>query len=98
MPLNYSVLTQTAAEVMQGDNSPATSMWPYLLNTSQTRLLNQISVYSTRGKTREQLRFLYMNAAALRVWKDMGRQVTVVGEVHRPPMTALLSFGMPFSE
>lgn len=94
----YNVVSQTAAEVGQEGNAPATSMWPYLVETDQGRLLNQISIYSAKGTTRDQLRLLYMNTTALRVWRAMGKEATVVGEVNRPPMTALLSFGMPFGE
>jgi len=73
-------------------------MWPYLLNSAQTQRLNQISVYADRGTSREQTRLLYMNASALNLWREMGMSVTVIGESHRPPHSALLSFGMPFSE
>lgn len=98
MSQSYCVLAQTAEEVGSGQESPATGMWPYLLSTAQTQLLNQISVYADKGNTREQLRFLYMNATALRIWQAMGKQVTVVSEIARPPRTALLIFGMPFGE
>jgi len=39
-----------------------------------------------------------MNADALSVWREMGIGVTIIGESHRPPRSAMLSFGMPFSE
>jgi hypothetical protein len=39
-----------------------------------------------------------MNAVALVVWKAMGKLPNLIGAQHRPPKTALLSFGVPFSE
>jgi hypothetical protein len=48
--------------------------------------------------SRDQSRLLYMNADALSVWREMGMRVTIIGESHRPPPSATLSFGMPFSE
>jgi len=39
-----------------------------------------------------------MNAAAVRIWKAMGRNPTVIGAQHRPPRTALLMYGVPFSD
>jgi hypothetical protein len=39
-----------------------------------------------------------MNAVALRIWKEMGRHPTQIGMCHRPTRTAVLAFGMPFSE
>jgi len=41
---------------------------------------------------------LYMNAPALALWKEMGKVANVVGEAKRPPLTATLVFGVPFSE
>jgi len=95
---NYRVIAQTAAEVGDIQNSPSVSMGPYLIASEQTRLLTALSVYSLRGDNREKLRVLYMNATALRIWKDMGRQPTEVGSQHRPPHAAVLCFGVPFSE
>jgi hypothetical protein len=57
-----------------------------------------ISIYSERGGNRDQVRLLYMNAAAVRIWKAMGRNPTMVGAQHRPPRTALLMYGVPFSD
>jgi hypothetical protein len=57
-----------------------------------------VSIYSKRGDSREQIRLLYMNAAALLVWKAMGKRPTQIGAQQRPPQTALLAFGVPFSE
>jgi hypothetical protein len=95
---NYTILTQSRNEVIVPENSPSVSMWPYLLGSAQGRRLNQISVYTERGTSRDQTRLLYMNADALRVWREMGMRLTIIGESHRPPRTAMLCFGMPFSE
>jgi len=96
--LNYSIIAQSAEEVRDIENSPSISMWPYLLSSSQTALFNQTSVYVEAGKTSKQLRFLYMNAVALGIWKKMEKPVTLVGELHRPPKSATLAFGTPFSD
>lgn len=95
---NYTILGQSRNEVMFPDSSPSISMWPYLLSSAQTRRLNSISVYSDRGTSSDRTRLLYMNAGALRLWREMGMPVTIIGEANRPPRTAMLSFGMPFSE
>jgi len=95
---NYTIVAQNRDELLFPDNSPSISMWPYLLNSAQTRLVNQISIYAERGSSREQSRLLYMNASALRIWREMGMPVTVIGESHRPARSAVLCFGMPFSE
>jgi len=95
---NYTIVSQSRDEMLVPENSPSISMWPYLLNSAQTRRLTNISVYAERGTSRDQSRLLYMNAEALRIWREMGRPVTVIGESHRPPRSAMLCFGMPFSE
>jgi hypothetical protein len=95
---NYTIVSQNRDEVGAVANSPSISMWPYLLQSEQTKLLNSISVYTGKGASREQVRLLYMNAAALAMWREMGHACTVIGESHRPPRSATLSFGMPFSE
>ena len=97
-PAEYRVIVQSVAEVRDTRNSPSVSMGPYLIASEQTRLLATLSIYSLRGESREKLRLLYMNATALRIWKDMGNQPTEVGSLHRPPHAALLCFGVPFSE
>jgi hypothetical protein len=94
----YTIVAQTRDEILHPDNSPSVSMWPYLLNSAQTQALNGISVYAERGTSREQSRLLYMNAPALTMWREMKKSITIIGEAHRPPRTAILSFGMPFSE
>jgi hypothetical protein len=96
--LNYEVIAQSAEEVQDIQNAPAISMGPYLIDSGQTQLLTTISIYTQRGEVREQVRLLYMNAIALRIWKAMGKQPNLVGAQHRPPKTALLAFGVPFSE
>lgn len=96
--LNYEVIAQSEQEVQDIQNAPGVSMGPYLVESGQTQLLTAISIYSQRGESREQLRLLYMNAVALRIWKDMGRNPSLIGAQHRPPQTALLAFGVPFSE
>jgi len=96
--MNYTVIAQSAADVQDTQNAPSVSMGPYLIVSEQTRLLTTLSVYSLRGNSRERMRLLYMNGAALRIWKDMGKQPKIVGRQHRPAHAAMLSFGVPFSE
>jgi len=96
--LNYTVVAQSATEVQDVQNSPVISMGPYLIASEQTRLLTTLSVYGVRGGSRDQVRLLYMNAVALRIWKEMGMQPNLVGSLPRPPHGALLFFGIPFSE
>jgi hypothetical protein len=98
VPLNYSILQQSAEELRETENSPSVSMWPYLVDSDQTELLRTISIYVEKGDTTERARVLYMNAPALEVWKKMNKATGTVGEVHRPPKSALLLFGVPFSE
>ena len=98
MALNYEIIAQNAEEVRDIQNAPSISMGPYLIVSEQTKLLTTISIYAQRGENRDQTRLLYMNAAALLVWKAMGKQPKLIGSLHRPPKTALLAFGVPFSE
>ena len=95
---HYSILSQSREELDVLDNSPSVSMWPYLLASSRTEHLNEISVYTERGISSERMRFLYMNDFALAVWASMGKGVKVMGRLRRPPRGATWSFGMPFSE
>jgi hypothetical protein len=97
-PLNYGIITQSAEEVQDIQNAPAVSMGPYLIESAQTQLLATISIYSQRGEHQDQVRLLYMNDVAFRIWKAMGKQPNLIGAQHRPPKTALLAFGVPFSE
>jgi hypothetical protein len=96
--LNYQIVAQSADDVQNIENAPAVSMGPYLLKSGQISLLTTISVYSLRGESREEVRLLYMNAVALRVWEEMGKAPKIVGVQFRPPRTALLAFGVPFSK
>ena len=96
--LNYQIVAQSAEDVQNIQNAPAVSMAPYLIESGQTRLLNTISVYSLRGESRDQVRLLYMNSTAIRVWKEMGKVPKIIGRQFRPPHTALLAFGVPFSK
>jgi hypothetical protein len=98
MSLNYEIVAQSADEVRNVDNAPPFSIGPYLIASGQTQLLTTISIYSERGANRDQVRLLYMNAAAARIWKAMGKNPTMVGAQHRPPRTALLMYGVPFSD
>ena len=94
----YTILGQSRNEALVPENSPSISMWPYLLSSAQTRRLNTVSIYAGRGTSKEQMRLLYMNATALSVWREMGMPIRIIGETNRPPRSAMLSFGMPFSE
>ena len=85
-------------DVQNIENAPAVCMGPYLLKSGQTSLLRTISIYSLRGQSREQMRILYMNETAMRVWKEMGKAPKIVGALVRPPHTALHIFGVPFSK
>jgi hypothetical protein len=96
--LNYEIVAQSAEEVQDIQNAPAISMGQYLIESEQVKLLTTISIYTQQGESRDQVRLLYMNAAALLVWKAMGKQPKLIGSLHRPPKTALLAFGVPFSE
>lgn len=96
--LNYQVVVQSADEVQDVRNAPAVTMGAYLLESGQIDLLRRISVYSDRGETREQMRLLYLNAVAMKVWGEMGKAPKIIGAQFRPPHTALLIYGVPFSE
>jgi hypothetical protein len=96
--MNYTVIAQNRDEMLDAANSPSLTIWPYLLQSEQTRLLNSLSVYTDKGTSREQARLFYMNATAVKLWQEMKRPATVIGTQHRPPKTAVLAFGMPFSE
>ncbi|HZP04710.1 MAG TPA: hypothetical protein VFB43_07415 [Terracidiphilus sp.] len=96
--VNYQIVAQSAEEIQDLENAPSVSMGPYLLRSGQIDLLTIISIYSLRGESREQMRLLYMNIAAIRVWEEMGREPKIIGARVRPPHTALLAFGVPFSK
>jgi hypothetical protein len=95
---NYQIVVQSAEDVQNIENAPAVAMGPYLLESGQTSLLRTISIYSAQGDSREQIRLLYMNVPAIRLWEEMGRVPKIVGARFRPPQTALLTFGVPFTE
>lgn len=95
---NYEVIAQNAEEVQDLENAPPFSMGPYLVNSGQLHLTSTMSIYSERGASRDRVRLLYMNASALLVWKAMGRNPRLIGTQDRPPRTALLMYGVPFSE
>jgi hypothetical protein len=95
--LNYQIVAQSAEDVKSVENAPAVSMEPYLIKSGQTSLLRTLSIYSLRGENSEQIRLLYMNAPAIQIWKQMGRVPKIIGARTRPPRTALLSLGVPFS-
>jgi hypothetical protein len=96
--LNYEIVVQSADELRDVQNSPAISMASYLVETGQTELLAVISIYAIPGDSREEMRFLYMNATAVRIWKAMGKQLKTIGGRYRPPRAAALAFGVPFSQ
>ena len=96
--LNYQIVAQSAEDVQNIENAPAVSMGPYLLKSGQRSLLTTISIYRLRGKSREQIRLLFMNPTAIRVWEAMGKSPKIIGAQVRPPQTALLTFGVPFSK
>jgi hypothetical protein len=96
--MNYRIIAQSENEVRDIQNAPAISMSSFITESDQTKLLRTVSIYSQRGETSDQVRLLYMNDAAFSVWKAMGKEPIVIGSQHRPPSTALLAFGIPFSE
>ena len=83
--LNYQIVAQSADDVQDTENAPAVSMAPHLLKSGHI-------------ESREQMRLLYMNAAAIQVWEEMGKMPRIIGAQFRPPRTALLTFGVPYSE
>ena len=96
-PLGYHVIAQNLEDVQDTENAPALSMEPFLHESGQIALLRTISIYSLRGESSEQVRVLYMNAAAIRVWRQMGKIPRIIGSQSRPPLAAILAFGVPFS-
>ena len=96
--LNYTIIAQNAEELRDIQNAPAVSMARFLTDHEQMAIVPTISIYAERGSDRTQARLLYMNTVALQIWKEMGRKPTEIGTTHRPTRTAVLVFGMPFSE
>ncbi len=98
MPLNYEIVAQSSDEVQDVNNAPSFSIGPWLIESGQSELPTAISIYSERCANRDQVRLLYMKAAAVRIWKAMGRNPTMIGAQHHPSRTALLMYGVPFSD
>jgi len=71
---------------------------PFYIWDRTDAALTRISIYSQRGESSEEIRLLYMNEIAYSTWKAMGKDPHVIGSQHRPPTTALLTFGVPFSD
>jgi hypothetical protein len=83
--LGYTIVAQNAIEVQDTQNAPAVSMGAFLAVVGRMNIFPTISIY---GYDRKHARLLYMNAAALRVWKTMG----MPPEADRDPVsTAALS-------
>ena len=95
-PPGYHIIAQSVEDVLNVENAPAISMEPYLQESGQIDLLRTISIYSLRGDNREQIRLLYMNTAAIRVWRQMGKAPRIIGSQARPPQAAILALGVPF--
>lgn len=98
MALNYTVVTQSVDDLRDPSNSPSISLWPYLERTNQLHLMRTLSIYGESGKTRDQVRLYYMNAEALRIWREMGKEPMIIGEMRRPAKTAEMVFGIPYTE
>ena len=95
---DYVVVSQDAIEVQDIQNAPAVSMGAFLTAVGKLNIVPTISIYTRHGYDRKHARLLYMNAAALRVWKTMGKHPRLIGTQHRPPHSAVLVFGKPFSD
>jgi hypothetical protein len=96
--LDYTIVAQDAIEVQNIQNAPAISMGAFLKAGGEMNIFSAISIYTRDGYDRKHARLLYMNAVALRIWKMMGMHPRQIGSQHRPPHSAVLVFGMPFSE
>jgi hypothetical protein len=53
--LNYQIVAQSAEDVQNIQNAPAVSIGSYLIESGQNGLLREISIYSLRGESREQV-------------------------------------------
>lgn len=95
---DYAIVAQDATEVQYIQNAPAVSMGAFLMTVGEMNIFPTISIYTRHGYDRKHARLLYMNAAALRVWKTMSMRPRQVGTQHRPPHSAVLAFGVPFLE
>lgn len=98
LPTLYSVIEQDAETVKDPENSPSLLMPRYLLQEHRQSHLGRISVYAERGTSAAAVRLLYMNAAALALWREMGRTASVRATRHRPPPSSELIFGVPWSD
>lgn len=96
--MDYTTVAQDVVEVQDIQNAPAISMGAFLKAVGGMSIFPTISIYTRDGYDRKHTRLLYMNAAGLRVWKIMGMHPRQIGSQHRPPHSAVLAFGMPFSE
>lgn len=95
---DYTIVAQDLVEVQDIQNAPAISMGAFLKAVGEMSIFPMLSIYTRNGYDRKHTRLLYMNAAALRIWKIMGMHPKQIGSQHRPPHSAVLAFGMPFSE
>ena len=95
---DYTIVAQNAIEVQNVQNAPSVSMRAFLMAWGEMYSYPIISIYKRDGYDRKHARLLYMNAAALRIWKIMGMCPRQIGTQHRPPHSAVLSFGIPFGE
>ena len=89
--MNYTVVSQDVDEVRDTQNAPAVSMAQFLVERDQMALLPTIQYLCGAGIDPSNARMLYMNAAALRMWKEMGMHPTEIGKQRRPARTALWS-------
>jgi hypothetical protein len=95
---DYTIVAQDVIEVQDIRNAPAATIGAFLMACGEMNLVPTISIYTRHGYDRKHARLLYMNASALRVWKRMGMHPRQIGTLYRPPHSAVLAFGMPFSE
>lgn len=95
---DYAIVAQDAVEVQDIQNAPAFSMGAFLVAIDKMNIFHTISIYTRNGYDRKHARLLYMNTAALRVWKTMGMHPKQIGSQHRPPHSAVLAFGRPFND
>jgi hypothetical protein len=92
--VNYQFVAQSAEDVQNIENAPAVRIGPYSIKSGQIQLLTTVSVYRLRGESREQIRMPSMNAEAIHVWEEMGREPKIIGEQVRPPPAAHRSPGI----
>ena len=95
---HYSIVAQRVADVCDTDNAPSISMRPFLERSDQLFLLRRLSIYTMRGNSRNSFRLLYMNDVAIQLWREMGKVPQIVGSVSQPPPSAILAFGVPYTQ